>query len=99
MLDARQFPDLAAIRTSWQNIEHDTREFVANLGESDLARVIRYINREGEEWGYPLWQHMIHQVNHATQHRSEVALILTEFGHSPGSLDFLYFIDVQAAQK
>jgi len=96
MLDPHQFPNLAAIQTSWQNIERDTREFVATLGESDLARVIRYINMEDEEWAYPLWQQMIHQVNHAIQHRSEVAVILTEFDHSPGSLDLLYFIDQQA---
>jgi uncharacterized damage-inducible protein DinB len=36
---------------------------------------------------------MVHQVNHATQHRSEAAVMPTQFGYSPGWLDFLYFID------
>jgi uncharacterized damage-inducible protein DinB len=36
---------------------------------------------------------MVHQVNHSTQHRSEVAAMLTQFGHSPGWLDFLVYID------
>jgi uncharacterized damage-inducible protein DinB len=99
VLDVRQFPDLAAIRTAWQKVEWDTREFVANLKESDFAHVVQYTNAEGQTWGYPLWQQMFHQVNHATQHRSEVAFILTEFGHSPGALDLLYFVDVQAAEK
>ena len=40
---------------------------------------------------------MLHQVNHATQHRSEAAVMLTHAGHSPGWLDFLYYIDLKTA--
>jgi uncharacterized damage-inducible protein DinB len=58
--------------------------------------VVEYLNTEGERWAYPLWQQMVHQVNHGTQHRSEVAMILTRCGYSPGWLDFLYYMDVRA---
>jgi uncharacterized damage-inducible protein DinB len=40
---------------------------------------------------------MLHQVNHATQHRSEAATMLTRLGCSPGWLDVLYFVDQEAA--
>ena len=46
-----------------------------------------------EEMAYLLWQQMLHQVNHGTQHRSEVAVILTEYGHSPGWMDFIVYLD------
>jgi len=95
MLEAHQFPDLASIRTQWSEIEGETQAFVAGLNDAKLVQIIPYLNTEGQRWAYPLWQQMIHQINHATQHRSEVAVMLTQFGYSPGWLDFLYFIDLQ----
>jgi uncharacterized damage-inducible protein DinB len=93
MPDAKDFPDLASIRARWDAIERETHAFVADLDDARLATVIEYVNFQGERWAYPLWQQMLHQVNHATQHRSEAAMLLTGFGHSPGWLDFLYYID------
>ena len=97
MPEARQFPDLAAIRARWDEIERDTQAFVAGLRDADLDHVVEYTNMEGVRWAYPLWQQMIQQVNHGTQHRSEAAVMLTQLGFSPGWLDFLYFIDVTAS--
>ena len=93
LLDAREFPDVASIRARWSRLEADTQRFVAGVTDADLAKVVEYRNTRGERWAYPLWQQLVHQVNHATQHRGEVAAALTELGHSPGDLDFLIFID------
>ena len=90
------FPDLAAIRQRWDVIERETRDFVAALDDATLAGVVEYTNFKGERWAYPLWQQMVHQVNHGTQHRSEAAMMLTRLGFSPGWLDFLYYIDLHA---
>lgn len=95
LFDAREFSDLASVRARWAGIERDTQAFVGGLSAGGLATVIEYRNTKGERWAYPLWQQMIHQVNHATQHRSEIAARLTQFGHSPGDLDLLHFIDVR----
>ena len=92
-----QFAGLAAIRTRWEQIERDTQAFLGTITDARLAETIAYTNFQGERWAYPLWQQMTHQVNHATQHRSEAAMLLTKTGHSPGLLDYLYFIDVEAA--
>jgi uncharacterized damage-inducible protein DinB len=97
MPDATAFPDLAAVRARWDVIERDTQAFVAGLDEARLAAPLAYTNMQGETWTYPLWLQMIHQVNHATQHRSEAAVLLTQLGHSPGWLDLLYFVDLRNA--
>jgi uncharacterized damage-inducible protein DinB len=93
MLRFDDYPDLRAIREYWSEIEMQTQTFVASIDDHKLAKVIHYVNAQGEPNAYPLWQMMAHQVNHATQHRSEAAAMLTQFGYSPGWLDFLIFID------
>jgi uncharacterized damage-inducible protein DinB len=93
LLEAREFPDLASIRARWDSIDAETRRFVATLTDADLARVVEYRNTRGERWAYPLWQQVVHQVNHATYHRGEIAAALTQLGHSPGDLDLLIYID------
>ena len=95
MLEPAEFPDLAAIRARWDEVERETQVFVAALDDAWLAAPLSYVNLQGETWTYPLWQQMIHQVNHATQHRSEAAVLLTQLGHSPGWLDLLYFVDLR----
>jgi uncharacterized damage-inducible protein DinB len=37
----------------------------------------------------PRWVILAHVVNHGTQQRSELALYLTERGHSPDQLDLI----------
>jgi uncharacterized damage-inducible protein DinB len=97
--DPAEFPDVAALRARWADVEDATSAYIASLGESDLARVVSYVNFQGETWAYPLWQQLLHQANHATQHRSEAALLLTRLGYSPGWLDFLVYVDGESVSR
>ena len=97
--DPADFPDIASLRVRWDEVEEATSQYVATLREPDLARVVSYVNFHGETWAYPLWQQLLHQVNHATQHRSEAALLLTRLGFSPGWLDLLVYVDEQSSER
>lgn len=91
-LSRKDFPDLASLRARWDQVELDTHSLVADLTEEQLGGVISYTTTEGWERAYPLWQLLVHQANHATQHRSEAAVMLTNFGHSPGDLDYVVYL-------
>ena len=97
--DPADFPDVAALRTRWNEVEDATSAYLAALREPDLVRDVSYVNFQGETWAYPLWQQLLHQVNHATQHRSEAALLLTRLGYSPGWLDLLVYVDDQSSDQ
>jgi uncharacterized damage-inducible protein DinB len=95
-----EYANLQAIRAKWERIEAQTKAFIAGVDDQKLAEIIHYVNAQGESNAYPMWQILVHQVNHATQHRSEVAVMLTQFGYSPGWLDFLIYIDsLQGAKR
>ena len=77
----------------WQNETAALHAFVANLTDQDLQRTVHYRNSKGTPFQQVLWQLMIHVVNHGTQHRSEAAVLLTDYGCSPGGLDFTAFLN------
>ena len=71
------------------------RAFLVALKDDDLNQVVRYTSTKGKPFENTLWHLLLHVVNHGTQHRSEAAILLTEYGASPGDLDFILFLREQ----
>lgn len=90
-LDLGDNPDLAAIRAAWDEVAEQTSAFIGSLGDEDAERPYTFAPPVGPTWKNPLWQMMLHVANHGTQHRSEIATMLTAAGHSPGDLDLLFY--------
>ncbi len=82
---------LQTIREAYQTSHEGLRSFVGSLGESDLSKVISYVDTRGIHQERLLWQTMLHLVNHGTHHRAETALLLTSLGHPPRQLDYVFF--------
>jgi uncharacterized damage-inducible protein DinB len=92
MWPAGDFPDLATLGRRWEEVERATATFLNDLTSERLAGDLTYAATSGAARTQPLWQLMLHQANHATQHRSEAAYLLTQAGHSPGDLDLLAYL-------
>jgi uncharacterized damage-inducible protein DinB len=57
----------------WDRTAREVTDYVAGLGEADLARTPRGM-------GGPTWQILAHVVNHGTDHRAQILRALHEFG-------------------
>ena len=91
-----EFPTFASLQTRWLEEERHLMSFVNNVTDDQLNSTFRYTDTKGRPFTRVLWHAMAHVVNHGTQHRSEAAAMLTEFGCSPGDIDFIYFLnDIQ----
>jgi uncharacterized damage-inducible protein DinB len=91
LLRAEDITDVEHLRSLWAEQERAMRAFLETLDDAVLVRPVRF-ERRGAVVAYPLWQLMFQLINHATHHRSEVAAMLTAYGHSPGDLDFFLFV-------
>jgi len=92
-LKLEDFPTFESLCTRWAEEEKQLMDFVSGLTDERLDNTFNYTNTSGKAFSRILWQAMAHLVNHGTQHRTEAAAMLTDFGHSPGDIDFIYFLD------
>ena len=90
---AATFPTLAVIEQRWRDGERGMRAYLAGLAPEKLVQPLNYVNIAGERWSYPLWQTLLHVVNHQTYHRGQVTTLLRQLGERTVPLDFLVAVD------
>ena len=90
-LELQKMPDMGTVRASFVASYEGLREFVGELTDERLEAPLEFRDSAGNRRASPLWQLMTHVANHGTYHRGEVAAMLTDLGHSPGDIDFLYW--------
>lgn len=93
MLGAAELSDVETIRQRWDKVESDRREFIRKLTPERLEAVVNYANVRGQAFAYPLWQMLVHVVNHSTYHRGQLTTLLRQVGAKPVGTDLLAFYD------
>ena len=86
------FLSFDSLLSRWRTEEQALMAFVEKVSEANLDNIVHYKRTGGEPDENILWHLMVHLVNHGTQHRSEAAAMLTEFGHSPGDIDLIIYL-------
>ncbi len=87
-----RFPDVAAARKEWTELEHEMRALLERLGPEAVERAIEYHDLRGNAQSDALWQMLQHVVNHGTYHRGQITTMLRQLGAAPPkSMDLIAF--------
>jgi uncharacterized damage-inducible protein DinB len=92
LLKQEEFPTVDSLQIRWQEEAAALQDFVAGLTAGQLQQTIHYRTTGGVPKENVLWHILAHLFNHGTQHRSEAAVLLTDFGQSPGDLDLILYL-------
>ena len=90
--DPATFSDLASLLEAWYPVQTWWRAHVAELSEQELDRGIALTWMDGTNH-VPPSRHVLSQfVQHQGQQRSELAVIVSVMGESPGEFDLWNFL-------
>jgi uncharacterized damage-inducible protein DinB len=85
------FSDARTLRETWAVHEERLLVFTSGLSQADLDRKMEYKTLKFGTYSNPLWQSMLHVVNHGTYHRGQVTTLLRQLGAQPILLDLMHF--------
>jgi uncharacterized damage-inducible protein DinB len=95
-LDLAGAPDIPAVRAKWRQLDADMEAYIAGLDAAALSEAVSYRSYYGGKGSYTRAEMLLHQAFHAHQHRGELALLLTQLGHSPGELDVIDYLETRS---
>lgn len=82
--ETEPLPTIDELREQWKAEWNAVDTWLSKLSDEFVAFVFD---------GVPVWQVLVHVVNHGTQHRAEAGVILTAADHSPGELDMINYAE------
>jgi uncharacterized damage-inducible protein DinB len=83
------YPDVASLRVFSDQLYQTYLPYLESLTETALTALVKdALMPDGDTQSVTLWKLLIHAFYHSAQHRSEIASMLTRYGHSPGDIDF-----------
>ena len=87
LFDPNAFPELAAVRQKWADVEKEQVEFIELLTDERLERMLPVRKTQVK------LIHLMQQVaNHSTYHRGQIALMMRQLGAAPQATDFHVFV-------
>jgi uncharacterized damage-inducible protein DinB len=83
--------DLAALAQTWPDLHRTWIDWSRSHSSEDFEAPLILRNMQGTESQMPLWQIVLHVVNHGSYHRGQVATMLRQSGIKPPGTDLVTF--------
>src|ERR1700676_3078300 len=82
---------LDVLKTEWPALQQRWKQRATPLSDQSVLAKISYKDLKGNQYETPLWQILLHVVNHATHHRGQASGFLRAMGHTPPPLDLIVY--------
>ncbi len=79
------------LEAEWPPLWQAWQDWAFSVQDDGARRPVRYFDLQGNPSEQPVWQIVLHVVNHATHHRGQVAGFLRAMGHRPPPLDLIRY--------
>ena len=95
---AESYADFGSLRARYETVTRDFEKSVRALNDAELNRVVEFKNTKGTLYRHPLWEMLVHLVNHSTYHRGQVTVLLRAVGAKPLATDMIAFFRERSGQ-
>ena len=85
------------LQNDWPALYDRWQQWAAALTDERARTVIAYRDLKDNSWSQPLWEIVLHVVNHGTHHRGQAAGFIRALGHTPPPLDLMAYYRQQHA--
>lgn len=93
LLDDGEDLTLEQLAAEWPKVYDG---LTAYLSETQVDQDLHWTNLQGKKGALPIWQVLLHVVNHATYHRGQVTTLIKQLGGTPVSTDLIFYYLDQA---
>jgi uncharacterized damage-inducible protein DinB len=87
---------LEVLQNDWPALQEGWRKYGDSMTDEAAGGTIAYKDTKGNAYSQPLWQIILHVVNHGTHHRGQVSGFLRALGQTPPPLDLAAYFREQA---
>lgn len=94
---AKDFADVAALKTKWTEVEANLREYMEELTKAELDEAVEYKTLSAGPGKSPRWQMIQQVVNHGTYHRGQVITMLRQLGAKGVGTDLITYYRERSA--
>lgn len=82
---------ISTLEDEWTDILKATALDVSHFATEDFIASRHFVNSQGTTFTMPVWQILLHMINHGTAHRGQVTGMLRQLGVKPTGTDLVQF--------
>src|SRR5215472_4552236 len=86
-----------ALERIWPELQDKWVTWAGDASDGEMSRVVEFQSKLYGPIARPVWQILLHVVNHATLHGGQAMSILRQMGIAPPHIDLMNFFEESAA--